>query len=160
MTPIPQNSKLAQLFHQILSARIEARLKSRLCHRLTALLLCIALLLTPKPAKADIISGGQVAAIGVGVAAIGAAIGVGIYFLVRKPPSITGCATPGSDGLTLRNESDASTYTLVGDTVAIKAGERVRLTGKKKSDPSGQHKFIVDKVSKDYGACQVASTNP
>ena len=106
------------------------------------------------------ISGGQVAAIGVGVAAIGAAIGVGIYFLVRKPPSITGCATPGSDGLTLRNENDSNTYTLIGDTAAIKAGERVRLTGKKKSGPSGQHKFIVDKVSQNYGACQVASANP
>jgi hypothetical protein len=106
------------------------------------------------------ISGGQVAAIGVGIAAIGAAIGVGVYFLVRKSPSITGCATPGSDGLTLRNESDPYTYTLIGDTVSIKAGERVRLTGKKKSGPSGQHKFIVDKVSKKYGACQVASANP
>ena len=106
------------------------------------------------------ISQGQVVAIGVGIAAIGAAIGVGVYFLVRKPPSITGCAAPGSDGLILRNENDANTYTLMGDTASIKAGERIRLTGKKKSDPSGQHKFIVDKVSKNYGACKVTATNP
>jgi hypothetical protein len=135
-------------------------LKFAISRKLTALLLCAALLLTPKPAKADILSSGQVAAIGVGIAAIGAAIGVGIYFLVRKPPSITGCATQGADGLTLRNESDTETYTLIGDTISIKAGERVRVSGKKKKGTSGEHKFLVDKVSHNYGACQVASANP
>jgi hypothetical protein len=146
---------------QNLAARNEGPvLHSTLSRRLTALLLCLSFLLTPKPAKADIISSGQVAAIGVGIAAIGAAIGVGIYFLVRKPPSITGCAASGSEGLSLRNEDDANTYTLIGDTASIKPGERVRVSGKKKKDPSGQHSFLVEKVSRNYGACQVAAAKP
>lgn len=127
-------------------------------HKTTALVLCVCLLLLPRPAKADIgISQGQVIGIGVAIAAIGAAIGVGVYFLVRKPPSVTGCVSSGPNGLTLRNESDQQTFSLIGDTAAIKPGDRIRVSGKKKkTETSGKRDFLVEKQGKDYGPCRVA----
>ncbi|MBS1800374.1 MAG: hypothetical protein JSS95_11145 [Acidobacteria bacterium] len=133
-------------------------MKSRLSRRFTALLLCAALLLAPKPAKAEIPSGGQVAGIAIALVAVGAALGVGIYFLVRKPPHITGCVTSGADGLTLHKESDATTYLLTGDTASIKPGNRIRLSGKKHTGPSSQRTFVVEQVAKDYGPCAAAAT--
>jgi hypothetical protein len=128
---------------------------------LTALLVFISLLLLPKQAKAGFLSGGQVVGIFVGVAAIGAAIGVGIYFVVRKGPSITGCAVSGASGLSLQNEGDQQTYTLIGDTAGVKTGDRVKVSGKKKKkDPSGNRDFLVEKLAKDHGRCKVLPTTP
>jgi hypothetical protein len=135
-------------------------LKSHLPNKLTALLLCISFLLFPKPAHADSL---QTAATEIIVAAVavGAAIGVGIYFLVRQPPSINGCTTSSADGLILQNEGDQQTYSLIGDTAGIKAGDRVKVSGKKKKkDPSGKREFLVEKVSKDYGSCKVVPATP
>jgi hypothetical protein len=137
------------------------RLKSSVRHKFTALLLCISLLLIPKQAKAGFLSGGQVVGIFVGVAAIGAAIGVGIYFAVRRGPSITGCAVSSASGLSLQNEGDQETYTLIGDTAGIKIGDRIKVSGKKKKkDPSGSRDFLVEKLAKDHGPCKVLPATP
>jgi hypothetical protein len=135
-------------------------LKSHLPNKLTALLLCISFLLFPKPAHADSL---QTAATEIIVAAVavGAALGVGIYFLVRQPPSLSGCAASGPDGLTLQNEGDQQTYSLFGDTAGIKVGDRVKVSGKKKKkDSSGKRDFLVEKLAKDYGACKVLPVTP
>jgi hypothetical protein len=58
-------------------------------------------------------------------------IGIGVYFLLRSP-SITGCVASGPPGLSLQNEGDQQTYMLGGDVAGIKAGGRVRISGKKK----------------------------
>lgn len=136
------------------ASRKEAPLNSSLRRKLLSLLLCISLLLLPKPARADSL---QTTATEILIAAValGAALGVGIYFLVRQPPSISGCAASSADGLTLQNQGDQQTYSLIGDTAGIKAGERIRVSGKKKKDPSGKHEFLVEKLKKDYGACKV-----
>jgi hypothetical protein len=125
---------------------------SALYKKLTAFALCICLMLIPRPAKADQLEN---AAIGVVVAivAVGVAIGVGVYFLVRRPPSITGCTATASDNLTLLDESDHQTYTLSGDIAAIKAGQRVHVSGKKQKSTNA-HAFLVNKVVKDYGPCK------
>jgi hypothetical protein len=134
--------------------------KSCLPLKLTALLLCISLLLFPKPTRADTLKTDATEII-VAAVAIGAAIGIGIYFLVRRPPSIAGCVALGPDGLGLKNESDQQTFSLIGDTAGIKAGNRVKVSGKKKKkDSTGKRDFIVDKLSKDYGTCKVASATP
>jgi hypothetical protein len=136
-------------------------LKSSLRHKLSALLLCASLLLLSKPAKASIPTGGQVVLIFVGVAAIGAAIGVGVYFAVRKAPSITGCAVSSASGLSLQHEGDQQTYTLLGDTAAIKPGDRIRISGKKRKEyPSGNRDFLVEKLAKDYGPCKTLPATP
>lgn len=124
-------------------------------------LICVFLIASSRPAKASIPTGSQVVLIFVGVAAIGAAIGVGVYYAVRQPPSITGCAVAAPNGLSLQNEGDQQTFNLVGDTATFKAGDRIRVKGKKKKkDASGNRTFLVEKLSKDFGPCKVPSTSP
>ncbi len=70
------------------------------------ILLCAFLFTSVRPAKASIPTGGEIVLIFVAVGVIGAAIGVGVYYAVRKSPSLTGCATSGSGGgLSLRSEA-------------------------------------------------------
>ncbi len=127
-----------------------------------SLVILFALLFTSvRPARASLPTQGEVTAIFIGVAAIGALVGVGIYYAVRKTPSITGCAASGPNGLTLQNEADQQTFALIGDTAAVRSGERVRLAGKKrKKDPTGSRAFLVDRLSKDLGPCKVAPATP
>ena len=40
---------------------------------------------------------------------------------------------------------------------AVKVGERVKVSGKKKKDTSGKRYFLVGKLSKSYGACKVSA---
>ena len=103
-------------------------------------------------------STGEIVGILVGIAAVGAGIGVGIYFAVKHNHSVTGCARSTSDGMTLTTESDKQTYPLTGEVAGIKAGNRVRVSGKKaKEKSSGARKFLVEKVSKDFGSCAAGS---
>ena len=129
-------------------------------HRLAILLICITLLTTTKAARADSLQTDADEII-IGIVLVSIAIGVGIYFLVRQPPSIKGCVVTGPNGLTLQNESDQQTYTLTGDTAAIKSGDLAKLSGKKeKKDPSGKRNFLVKKVAKSYGPCKVQPASP
>jgi hypothetical protein len=67
-----------------------------------------------------------------------------IYYLVRQPPTITGCAIAGANGLTLQSEGDHQTFFLIGDTATVKAGDRVKVKGKKqKKDAAGNRNFLV-----------------
>jgi hypothetical protein len=114
----------------------------------------VSILASPAPVKADkIVSNGEIVGGIVGIAVAGVVIGVGTYYLLRKV-SITGCATSNQNGLELRNESDRQTYMLIGDTADIKAGDRIRVKGKKKKkdSPAGA-KFLVNKLDKNYGPC-------
>ncbi len=125
----------------------------------TLVLLCAFLLTAVRPAKASIPTGTQVVLIFVAVGAIGAALGVGIYYAVRRSPSLTGCTASGSGGgLTLHNEGDQQTFSLTGDTATIKSGDRIRVQGRKNKDSSGNHTFRVDKLSRDFGPCKVPVT--
>jgi hypothetical protein len=144
----------------LIASRKEAPLNSSLGRKLLTVLLCLSLLLLPKQAHADTLKTDAIEIL-VAAVAIGAALGVGIYFLVRQSPSISGCAASRADGLTLRNEGDQQTYSLIGDTAGIKAGDRIKVSGKKKKkDPSGKHDFLVEKLKKDYGACKVSPATP
>lgn len=115
----------------------------------------IALTATAK-AQIGSVSKGDAAWIGVAVGAIGAGIGIGIYYAFHHGHSLNGCAVSDSDGLQLQNRGDGQTYALTGEVAAIKPGDRVRVSGKKakKNGDAAQH-FVVEKLSKDYGACKV-----
>jgi hypothetical protein len=128
---------------------------SPLQKKLTAIVLCISFFVfAPRHAKAQVApSAAQAVGIFAVIAAVGAGIAVGIMVAVRHHPSITGCAAANGDSLTLLSEDDRQSYALSGDIAAIKAGDRVRLSGKKKSDRSGNHMFEVLTFRKDYGPC-------
>jgi hypothetical protein len=91
----------------------------------------------------------------VGVVAIGAAIGIGVYLAVRPHSrSVVGCASSGPNGLQLVSESDQQSYLLVGEVSSIQSPERIRVIGKKqKTREDRPRQLIVEKLANDYGAC-------
>jgi hypothetical protein len=127
---------------------------------LAAGLVLVALLLDSHPAEAQSggriggPSGGQVAAAVVGAAAVIVVIAV-VVVHARRPPTITGCAVSGPNGLTLENDSDHQSFALSGETAGIKAGDRVRVQGKKQKANGAARGFTVLNLKHDYGACPV-----
>ena len=96
-----------------------------------------------------------------GIAAAGAGIGIGVYFLVRHDHTLTGCTASGTNGLELQSEGDHQTYDLIGSTADIKLGSRVRVSGKKKGkSTSGNRTFLVERFSKDLGLCHTLPAPP
>ena len=132
---------------------------------MVVLLLCACLLLGKAPAQSNlqIISKTDVGLIIGGIAASGAVIGVVVYYAVSHANhSLKGCASSGSNGLELQSESDQRTFLLKGITADVKPGDRVSLKGKKMKAPkgsSGSPAFLVEKLTKDYGACGVPAPN-
>ena len=120
------------------------------------LLLAALLVTTTRQAEASIPTGTQIVLIFVAVGAIGAGIGVGVYYAVRQPPSITGCVVSGRDGLTLQNEADQKIFLLTGDAASLPPGHRIRVKGKKKKTATGPTLFFVEKLRNDFGACRTA----
>ncbi len=138
-----------------------AALKTRISRVITSLLILLLFATTAKQARADIVSKTDVTLIFVAVAAVGAAIAVGVVFAVRHNPSLKGCAWESPSGLQVVNESDSRTWLLTGDTAAVKPGDRVRVSGKKKKVKSGEPpQLIVEKFKKDYGVCHAAPAAP
>jgi hypothetical protein len=122
-----------------------------------------ALLVTAatKPAVASIPTNTDVAWIGIAIGAIGAGIGVGIYYAVHHNRSLTGCAASGPNGLELENHGDQQTYSLVGAVSAIKPGDRIRVSGKKVKKSTGpSSQFLVEQLSKDFGPCSAKRPMP
>ncbi len=99
---------------------------------------------------------GQVAAAGAGIAAVGAAVGVGVYYGVHRSHMLTGCAVSGANGVEVQNQSDRQVYVLAGKIADIMPGNRVRVSGKKeKKSGKVPREFLVEKLQRDYGACTV-----
>jgi hypothetical protein len=105
------------------------------------------------PSKTEVV----LAAVGIGVG--GAVVATAVYEVNHSHHNVKGCVSTGPNGLELANDWDKKTYALVGESANLKAGEKVRLHGKKekklKGDP-GNQRFLVEKVTKDLGPCQVA----
>jgi hypothetical protein len=118
--------------------------------------ICLGLVVDAAPSRADTLKTDADEIIIGGVAII-AAIGVGIFFAVHHGGSIKGCAATGPDGLEIRTLNGASVFELSGATAEVKAGDLVRVKGKKKHGQSGDvPRFVVSGVAKDYGPCAVA----
>ncbi len=106
-------------------------------------------------------SSGEVVGAAVG---IGAVIAVAIIVPVEISHShhiVTGCVTTSANGLDLQT-SDGKTYALEGDAATIKVGDRVKLHGskiKKTKDSTGPGVFRVEKLTRDYGPCPIASNS-
>ena len=122
--------------------------------RSLAVLLCLVLLLNAKRAQADGLKTIATEVI-VSIVAVTAVLTVGIVLLVKHHPSIEGCAATGPDGLEL-TDAGGQSYTLAGDLGSVKAGDRVRLSGKKTKGTGSPRRFVVEGV-KDRGPCPVAT---
>lgn len=92
------------------------------------------------------------AAIGAGVGA--AAVGAGaIYLMTHRARKISGCVQTGDDGLSLTDDKTKKTLMLVPGNADVKAGDRVELKGKFSKNASGDQRFLVKTVAKDFGEC-------
>lgn len=94
----------------------------------------------------------------VGIVVVSAAIAVVVTVLVlhhHKPKNraITGCVDSGANGMSVTNEKDKRNYALSGNTVGVKQGDRMTLEGKA-NGPGSTLAFEVQKVTRDFGACQ------
>jgi hypothetical protein len=108
-------------------------------------------------------------AIGIGVgAAAGAAVAV--VLLVRHhhhsssqtqtQTYVTGCTQSTQDKITLTNEKDSQTYSIVTDSKSLKAGERLALKGVVvPTEGSGTPVLQMQSLIKDYGACGATSAS-
>jgi hypothetical protein len=109
-------------------------------------------------------------AIGIGVgAAAGAAVGIGLYLHHRhvkaneaaqaaqtpkSEASIIGCTQSSLTGVTLKNENDNLTYTIISTGSAkLQPGQRVELQGAVLKEKSGINAFSVHQLVDNYGAC-------
>jgi len=137
---------------------LSAKLRSSLCK----VMICALLLTATATAKAQIgVSKSDAAWIGVAIGAIGAGIGIGIFFAFHHGHSLNGCAVSGSSGLQLQNRGDWQSYALTGEVAAIMPGDRVRVSGKKaKKSSGGAQDFVVEKLTRDYGACKIQPAAP
>jgi hypothetical protein len=109
-------------------------------------------------------------AIGIGVgAAAGAAVGIALYIHhrhvkaneaaqgVQSPKSeasIIGCTQSSLTGVTLKNENDNQTYTILSSgSTKVQPGQRVELQGAVLNEKSGVNAFSVHQLVDNYGAC-------
>jgi hypothetical protein len=96
-------------------------------------------------------------AIGI-VVGSGAAIAIVTVVLVHNAhPTLKGCVTAGPGGMLVHNQGDDKTYALTGTTADIKAGDLVKVQGKKvkkQKDSAGNQDFTVLRLIKNYGACK------
>jgi hypothetical protein len=113
------------------------------------------------PAVASIPTQSDAVWIGIAVGAIGAGIGIGIYYAVHHNHHLTGCAVSRANGLELENKGDQQRYLLVGAVNAIKPGERIRVSGKRVKKMAGPTpQFLVEQLSKDFGPCPAKPLMP
>jgi hypothetical protein len=69
---------------------------------------------------------------------------------------VTGCVQPGDDGMRLVDEKKNKSYLIGPDSIALTAGQRVTLKGKKTTE-SGTTTFQAKKLVKSLGSCTVES---
>ena len=127
---------------------------ARLRRSFIVLLIIILFCTATRSADAGIAgaSDGKTAGVIIALVAVGALIGIGIYYTVHHGHSLRGCASSGPSGVQILNERDQTAYKLSGTIDGIKTGDRVRVSGnKKKADKT----FVVTRVAKDYGVCRI-----
>ena len=93
---------------------------------------------------------------------------VGIALLVRHhhhaadktQTYVTGCTQSIQDGISLTNEKDNQTYSIMSGSQSLKAGERMTLKGVVvATDGSRNPAFQIQSLIKDYGTCGPASAS-
>jgi len=91
-------------------------------------------------------------AIGAGAGAA-AAVAAGVLYCRYHNPSVTGCVQNTDDGLRLMDEKNNKAYALMPGEIDLKAGDRVKVKGKRLKSGAGKQTFQAQKVIKELGAC-------
>jgi len=102
-------------------------------------------------------------AIGIGVgAAAGAAAGIALlvhhrHAATRSEASVIGCTQSSMNGISLKNENDNQTYTILSSGTPLQPGERVELKGIVTDGGSETKAFRVRTLVNNYGVCGSAA---
>jgi hypothetical protein len=126
----------------------------------SALLVVVLIVAAAKPARAVDAEGVLII---IAATAFAAAIAIGVTVSIaqhkRKKIVITGCVISDEKGMKVTDEEDKKIYVLTGDTSGIRAGDRIRLEGKrvKAKSPDKSRVWETKQVIKDFGACQPQS---
>jgi hypothetical protein len=75
----------------------------------------------------------------------------------RHQALIVGCTAQADGTMTLVEDNTQILYSLAPVPKKVRAGQRVTLRGRKKSDPSGKNLFQARKLVKDEGPCESQS---
>lgn len=114
----------------------------------------------PRARSADTLSHDVNAVVGGSVAIVGAVAAVAIVFAVTHDHhTLKGCVSSGPNGPELQT-SDSKTYSLEGDSSAIKVGDMVKFHGskvKKAKDSKANQVFFFEEMKKNYGPCHVTA---
>ncbi len=107
----------------------------------------------PQP-KSD--AGEVVAVAVVSVAVAGTVVLIAVH---NAHHTIKGCVLKGAGGLRVQDK-DLNLYDLSGATADLKVGDQVKVHGDKfkKAKGATSQLFVVQKMSKDYGPCQLGVT--
>jgi hypothetical protein len=122
-----------------------------------ALLVVVLTVAAAKPARAVDAEGVLII---IAATALAAAIAIGVTVSIvqhkRKKIVVTGCVISGEKGMKVIDEEDKKTYALSGDTSGIKAGNRMKLEGKrvKAKSPDKSRVWETEHVITDFGVCQ------
>jgi hypothetical protein len=91
---------------------------------------------------------------------VGSAVAITVVTVIlvhNAHPTLKGCVTAGPGGMLMHNDGDQKTYALTGITASLKAGDVVKVKGKKykkQKDSAGNEEFSVTQIGKDYGPCK------
>jgi hypothetical protein len=96
-------------------------------------------------------------AIGIGVGA-GAAGAVGLYLLMHRGSSVTGCVRSGDDGLRLTDDKTKHTFSVLPSGTALVPDQHVQLRGKIVKNKAGAESFQAKKLVKNLGACSAPAS--
>jgi hypothetical protein len=91
-------------------------------------------------------------AIGIGVGA-GAAGAAGLYLLMHRGSSVTGCVQPADDGLRLVDDKSKRSFSVMPRGAALVPGQHVQLRGKIIKQQDGAEIFEARKLIKNLGRC-------
>jgi len=92
----------------------------------------------------------------------GVAVVVAVLYLMHHKPhkdqqvsqaNIVGCVDKTDAGIRLKDEKSHQTYGIIADTVELKPGDRVELSGNKFKDRDGNMNMDVQTLVNDYGPC-------
>jgi hypothetical protein len=95
--------------------------------------------------------------VGIAVGTAAAITIVTIVLVHNAHPTLKGCVAAGPAGLLMHNDGDQKTYALTGSTASVRAGDIVKVKGKKykkQRDTAGNEEFAVTQLGKDYGPCK------
>jgi hypothetical protein len=127
----------------------------RFLFRAVAIAVLSVMLIAPARAEGVVTEAKQITA---GIVVVSVAVGVLVVFLIihykHKKSSVTGCVVAAGNAVSITDESDKRTYALSGDTGAVKAGQRMKIEGKRQIEKNGTFSLEVQKVSKVFGVCQ------